>query len=127
MKMFRVAVHTCCWLLVLLTIGIPAFAQSNKGTIVGTVKDPNDALVAGAKVTAINVATADVREVESKEGLLMNAQQHDVIELRDFGDALTETRQLWFSPEYPDYYFSRGPYPGFLECSADRPIDLSSL
>lgn len=67
MKMFRVAVHTCCWLLVLLTIGIPAFAQSNKGTIVGTVKDPNDALVAGAKVTAINVATADVREVESSE------------------------------------------------------------
>src|SRR5947209_15373064 len=35
----------------------PATAQSNKGTIVGTVTDPNGAVVKGAKVTATNVAT----------------------------------------------------------------------
>jgi carboxypeptidase family protein len=70
MKKFRVLVQTCCLLLVVLASGISAFAQSNKATIVGTVKDPNDALVTGAKVTAINVATAEAREVESgAEGL----------------------------------------------------------
>ncbi|HKY27788.1 MAG TPA: TonB-dependent receptor [Pyrinomonadaceae bacterium] len=67
MKMFRVAVHTCCLLLIVLAIGVAAFAQSNKATIVGTVKDPNDALVTGAKVTAINTSTSEVREAESSE------------------------------------------------------------
>ena len=42
-----------------------AMAQSNKGTIVGTVKDPNDALVTGAKVTVTNNATGDTHEAES--------------------------------------------------------------
>ena len=65
MKKFRVLVQTCCLPLLVLAIGITAFAQSNKATIVGTVKDPNDALVTGAKITAINVATAETREAES--------------------------------------------------------------
>ena len=42
-----------------------AMAQSNKGTIVGTVKDPNEALVTGAKVTVTNNATGDTHEAES--------------------------------------------------------------
>lgn len=67
MKNFRVLVQTCCLLLVVLVFGISAFAQSNKGTIVGTVKDPNDALVTGAKVTATNTATGEAREVVSSD------------------------------------------------------------
>jgi hypothetical protein len=39
----------------------PASAQNNKGAIVGTVKDPNGAVVSGAKVTATNVATNEAR------------------------------------------------------------------
>ena len=33
----------------ILALGISALAQSNKGTVVGTVKDPNDALVTDRK------------------------------------------------------------------------------
>lgn len=47
--------------------GTLAVGQSNKGTIVGSVKDPQGALVAGAKLTTINTATAEVREATSDE------------------------------------------------------------
>jgi outer membrane receptor protein involved in Fe transport len=40
----------------------PTIAQSNKGTIVGTVTDPNGAVVKSAKVTATNVATGESRD-----------------------------------------------------------------
>jgi hypothetical protein len=53
--------------LLILTLGTSALAQSNKATIVGTIKDPNDALVAGAKVSVTNVATGEVREAVSSD------------------------------------------------------------
>jgi hypothetical protein len=53
--------------LMILASGIVALAQSNKGTIVGTVKDPNDALVAGAQVTATNSGTGEVRKATSSD------------------------------------------------------------
>jgi outer membrane receptor protein involved in Fe transport len=43
----------------------PAIAQSNKGTIVGTVIDPNGAVVKDAKVVATNTATGEAREVKT--------------------------------------------------------------
>lgn len=52
-------------LIAILALGVPALAQSNKGTIVGTVRDPNEALVTGAKVTVTNNATGDTHEAES--------------------------------------------------------------
>ncbi len=51
--------------LFVLTIAAAAFGQTNKATIVGTTKDPNDALVTGAKITVTNNATGVVRETES--------------------------------------------------------------
>ncbi len=51
--------------LIVLFCGISAMAQSNKGTVVGTVKDPNDALVTSAKVTVVNLATSESREATS--------------------------------------------------------------
>jgi hypothetical protein len=51
-------------LFVLATI-LSVQAQSNKATIVGTVRDPNDALVTGAKITVTNIATGVARDVES--------------------------------------------------------------
>jgi hypothetical protein len=48
--------------LIILALAISALAQSNKGTVVGTVKDPNDAVVATAKATALNVATGETRD-----------------------------------------------------------------
>src|SRR5215204_1410711 len=44
------------------------FAQSNKGSIIGTVKDPNDAVVPNAKVTITNNANGETRETTSNEG-----------------------------------------------------------
>ncbi|HEX8136827.1 MAG TPA: TonB-dependent receptor [Pyrinomonadaceae bacterium] len=52
-------------LLLLAALAVPSLAQSNKGTIVGTVADPNGALVSGARVTVINTGTGDTREAVS--------------------------------------------------------------
>jgi len=54
------------FLLVLFT-AIPALAQNNKGAIVGTVKDPNDALVSKAQVKVTSVKTGEVREAETSD------------------------------------------------------------
>src|SRR5258705_3189538 len=53
--------------LMILALGISALAQNNKGTILGTVKDPNDALVTSAKATAVNIATGESREATTGE------------------------------------------------------------
>jgi hypothetical protein len=48
--------------LIILGLATTALAQSNKGTVLGTVKDPNDALVTTAKVTVHNIATGENRD-----------------------------------------------------------------
>jgi len=48
--------------LMILALGISALAQSNKGTVLGTVKDPNEALVTNAKVIVLNIATGESRD-----------------------------------------------------------------
>src|SRR5262249_45610359 len=55
----------CALLTLVLSLAISISAQSNKGSIVGTVKDPNDALVSGAKATITNAANGEVREATS--------------------------------------------------------------
>ncbi len=50
-------------LLVLAASAMFTFGQSNKGSIVGTVLDPNGAVVSGAKVTVANNATKETRDV----------------------------------------------------------------
>src|SRR5215207_8280824 len=56
-------------LLALLTsiLAVSAFAQNNKGAIVGTVKDPNDALVAKAQVKVISVKTGEERRADTTD------------------------------------------------------------
>ncbi len=58
--------QTCARLAVLLfccaALCVPLYAQNNKGTITGAVKDPNGAFVTGAKVTASNLATNEAGE-----------------------------------------------------------------
>src|SRR5215217_1242600 len=51
--------------LLVATFAISALAQSNKGAIVGTVKDPNDALVAKAQVKVTSAKTGEVRSSET--------------------------------------------------------------
>jgi hypothetical protein len=63
----RVTAQPLCMLLMILACGSAALAQSNKGAIVGTVKDPNGALVKDAKITVIRTATGETREATSDE------------------------------------------------------------
>jgi hypothetical protein len=51
----------CC----LLAMSVLGFAQSNTGSIVGTVTDPNGAVIANAKVTVTSNATGEAREFDS--------------------------------------------------------------
>ena len=53
--------------LLILTFATSALAQNNKGAIVGTVKDPNDALVSKAQVKVTSVKTGEVREAETSD------------------------------------------------------------
>ena len=53
--------------LLILTFATAALAQTNKGAIVGTVKDPNDALVSKAQVKVTSVKTGEVREAETSD------------------------------------------------------------
>ena len=52
-------------LLVILISGTAALAQNNKGAIVGSVRDPNDALVTKAKITVTNMKNGEVRTAET--------------------------------------------------------------
>jgi hypothetical protein len=47
----------CFAFLLLIFAGISAFAQAGRGSISGTVSDPNGAIVTGAQVTLLNKAT----------------------------------------------------------------------
>ena len=61
------AAHVLFLALLLLTTGVSAFAQSNKGSIVGTVRDLNEALVANAKIKVTSVKTGEVRETDTND------------------------------------------------------------
>jgi hypothetical protein len=52
-------------LLAILISAVALQAQNNKGAIVGTVKDPNDALVPNAKIKVTNTKNGEAREAES--------------------------------------------------------------
>src|SRR5580658_4263459 len=49
----------------LLLFSVPSVAQTFRGSINGTITDPSGAVIAGAKVTATDVATAVVRDTVS--------------------------------------------------------------
>ena len=58
------------WLWFSLLLATHAFAQTNAGQITGTVTDPHQAAVAGARITAINLATnVQQTTVSSEAGL----------------------------------------------------------
>ncbi|HJX93511.1 MAG TPA: carboxypeptidase-like regulatory domain-containing protein, partial [Pyrinomonadaceae bacterium] len=54
-------------LTLLCCVSITANAQSDRGSIVGTVKDPNGAVVSKAKVTVTSLDSGEVREVETSD------------------------------------------------------------
>ena len=48
-----------------MSIGVPAVAQNPTGSISGTIKDPNDAVIQNAVVTATNNATGATRKLDA--------------------------------------------------------------
>ena len=56
-----------CAALLIAAFALAASAQSNKGTITGTVTDPNGAVVKDAKVTVTNVADGQTRDVTTSD------------------------------------------------------------
>ncbi len=56
-----------CGLLVTLFCSLGIMAQNNKGSIIGTVKDPNAAVIANAKIVVTNTATGESVEATSNE------------------------------------------------------------
>src|SRR5688572_22886076 len=61
----RLAPTTLFALIFVVLTGITGMAQSNKGTIVGTVTDQNDALVTNAQIKVSNAKTGDIREAQT--------------------------------------------------------------
>ncbi|HYE16530.1 MAG TPA: TonB-dependent receptor [Pyrinomonadaceae bacterium] len=62
-RRFRLAAFLFC----VAAFALQAAAQSNRGTILGVVRDPNGAVVKDAKVTATNVATGEAREATTDD------------------------------------------------------------
>ena len=52
-------------LIAILISTVPAMAQSNKGAIVGTVRDPNEAFVGKAQIKVTSVKNGEVRNTET--------------------------------------------------------------
>src|ERR1700676_1526350 len=52
---------------VLIVSGLPAEAQTSKGTLAGVVRDASGAVIANADVTVINEATTETRQTKSNE------------------------------------------------------------
>lgn len=65
MRKLRFADTTLFVLIAILLTAITAMAQSNKGTIVGTVMDPNDALIVKAQIKVTHTTTGEVRTAET--------------------------------------------------------------
>lgn len=67
-KTLKKSVFYCMTLMLcLLALGNIANAQNNKGSIIGTVKDPNGAIIPNAKVTITNNANGQTREATSND------------------------------------------------------------
>src|SRR5882724_11269620 len=67
MRKPRFAAQPLVVLLTILFCGITGLTQSNKGAIVGTVKDPNDALVTKATIKVTSAKTGEVRTAETND------------------------------------------------------------
>src|SRR5262245_10203967 len=57
----------CCFTLLLVSLNLSASAQVSSGTITGVVRDPNDAVIAGAKIKVTQTATSVSRETVADE------------------------------------------------------------
>src|SRR5688572_21431051 len=67
MKSQRLTVFALLALTLAWAFAPAAYAQSDRGSVTGTVTDPGGAVIANAKVTATSQDTGEVREVVSSD------------------------------------------------------------
>ena len=60
--MLRPVYRPVALLFCLGVLALPLYAQNNKATIVGTVKDPSNAILVGSKLTATKLAPNETTE-----------------------------------------------------------------
>jgi hypothetical protein len=114
--------------LVVLFTSAALWAQSFRGSIRGKVTDPSGAVVAGAKVTATNAGTGQVREVtsESDGGYVVAeipAGDYDVkIQAQGFAVAQAKVKVNVGVDTTADIQLQVGQVQGQLIVTADLPI-----
>ena len=57
----------CITLIILFNSVIPLLSQTATATLLGTIRDPSDALVPGAQVSVLNVSTGIERRIHTDE------------------------------------------------------------
>jgi hypothetical protein len=91
----------------LAAIALPLLAQTNKGTITGTITDPKGAVIAGASVTIINVGTNAERKLTAGDDGVYKAPLLDIgtykitASARGFQSATLENIQLHVGETLP--------------------------
>jgi len=110
MKHFRISPRLAAQLVALFVcfaaLAAPLHAQTNKGTIIGTITDPQGGLVNGARVTATNKATKQTAEAVSDEGIytIPNLDPGDytvTIEATGFSTVVNESVRLETNARLP--------------------------
>ncbi len=113
MRSHRLFAFALLTLLLATSVAAHAFAQSDRGSITGTVTDPTGAVVPNAKITATSLDTAEVREATSgDEGgytlpelragrwrVSVEAQGFKTVTVEDYKVAVQVTHSLDFKLE----------------------------
>lgn len=98
MKFLRISLSL--WLIAVAALVSPTYGQSDRGSIRGTVTDPNGAVVADAKVTVTNTESGEVREATTNENGIYNfpelraANYRVLVESSGFKTATVEDVQV---------------------------------
>jgi hypothetical protein len=117
--------HVWAVALLLLVVAIPALAQSNKGTIKGTVTDQNGGIVQDANVTVTNVDTnADRTSTTGDNGtyefpLLDPGNYKVTVKAASFGDSIHDVVVQTSSTEVVDVVLMAGQVGGAVTVTAD--------
>jgi Carboxypeptidase regulatory-like domain/TonB dependent receptor-like, beta-barrel len=113
----------------LFTFSLTAFAQSDRGAVVGTVKDPNGAVVVGAKVTLTNLENGEVRESKTSNEGNYSAQELKAapytiaVEAQGFKTATIERVQVAVQiTRRADFTLEIGTLGESVTVSSDAPV-----
>lgn len=122
----RFMARTCAATFLLLLIAIPALAQTNKGTIKGTIRDQNGGIVQNATVTVTNTGTNAERTVNGGDdgnyevALLDPGTYHVTVKAATFGETTREDVTVQTaSTQVLDFTLTAGQVGGSVTVTAE--------